>query len=179
MRARSVARKYELWPGVVEMHSHGQASARTPWSPLASCDDQTGVPTRRSTAGWRLEILGVHARAYQQPRDQRVGVPHVAGVQLVSAPHGGWNERHQIEDALGANQVVCDADRTRDGLVGVGDRASAPSTDLVTEQPEVSAHLVPTGPSPTTPRTRPSLSRMGADSMTNRSSETPTSSAVW
>src|SRR6266540_4201082 len=48
---------------------------------------------RRMAAGF----LGVHANAYEQLRDQRVGVPHVAGVQLVSAPHGAWDGRHQIE----------------------------------------------------------------------------------
>jgi hypothetical protein len=80
----------------------------------------------------------VSTPAYEQPRDQRVGVPHVAGVQLVSAPHGDGNGRHQIEDALRTSQVVRDADRTPDGLVRIGDRAFAPSADLVTEQPEPS-----------------------------------------
>jgi hypothetical protein len=47
-----------------------QASARTPRSHLASCDDETGVPTRRSTAGRRLERVGVHASTLKQPRDQ-------------------------------------------------------------------------------------------------------------
>jgi len=115
--------------------------ARTPWSNLASGDDETGVPAGRSTAGWRLEILGFHASAYEQPRGQRIGVPHVAGVQLVSTPYGRWDGRDEIEDALRASEVVRDADRARDGLVRIGDRASAPSADLVTEQPE------PTGPS--------------------------------
>jgi hypothetical protein len=42
------------------------------------------------------------------------------------------------------------------------------SADLVAEQPEPSGPVLPTGPSATTPRSSPSLSRMGADSMTNR-----------
>ena len=36
----------------------------------ASCDDETGVPTGRSTSGWRLERVGVHASTLKQPRDQ-------------------------------------------------------------------------------------------------------------
>ena len=36
----------------------------------ASCDDETGVPTGRSTSGWRLEQVGVHASTRKQPRDQ-------------------------------------------------------------------------------------------------------------
>jgi hypothetical protein len=42
---------------------------RRPWSDLASCDNETGVPTGRSTAAWRLNLLGVHASTYKQPRD--------------------------------------------------------------------------------------------------------------
>ena len=36
----------------------------------ASCDNETGVPTGRSTSGWRLERVGVHASTLKQPRDQ-------------------------------------------------------------------------------------------------------------
>ena len=41
------------------------------------------------------------------------------------------------------------------------------------------AHLVPTGPSATTPRSRPRWSGIGADSITNRPSGTSTSRAEW
>jgi hypothetical protein len=97
-------------------------SARRPGFHLASCDDEAGIPTRRSAAGWRLDLLGVHASTCKQPRDQRVGVPHVAGVQLGSAPNRGWDGRHKIKDSLGASEVVRDADRARDRLVRIGDR---------------------------------------------------------
>jgi hypothetical protein len=44
--------------------------ANTSGGCAASCDDETGVPTRRSTAGRRLERVGVHASTLKQPRDQ-------------------------------------------------------------------------------------------------------------
>ena len=109
----------------------------------ASCDDETGVPTGRSTSGWRLELVGVHSSTHKQPRDQRVGVPHIASVQLVSAPHGGWDGRHQIEDPLRGSEVVRDADRARYRLARIGDRASAPSADLVAKQSEPSGPCCP------------------------------------
>ena len=107
----------------------------------ASRDDEAGVPTGRSTSGWRLERVGVHASTLKQPRDQGVGVPHIAGVQLVSAPHGGWDGRHQIKDPLRGSEVVRDADRARYRLARIGDGASAPSTDLIAKESE------PSGPS--------------------------------
>ena len=36
----------------------------------ASCYDEAGVPTGRSTSCWRLGRVGVHASTHEQPRDQ-------------------------------------------------------------------------------------------------------------
>jgi hypothetical protein len=98
-------------------------------------------------------------------------------MQLVSAPYRDGDGRHQFEEALRTSQVVRDADGSADGLVRIGDRAIAPSADLVAEQPE------PAGPS-CSDRTRGddasfwSLVVPGADSITNRPSGPPTSRAV-
>ena len=97
-------------------------------------------------------------------------------------PHAGSGYgRHRIEDLLRSSEIVRDADRARDRLVRVRDGASAPSADLIAEQPEASSpFVVPTGPSRrTTPRLVPRSSRIGADSMTKRPSGTTTSRAVW
>jgi len=124
-------------------YSVRSSSARRPASDVAPCDDQTGCPTGRPSTGWRPERIGVHAGTRKQPRDQRIGVPHVAGVQLVSAPHGGRNGRHQIEDLLRSSVIVRDADGARNRLVRVRDGASAPSADLIAEQPEASSSFRP------------------------------------
>ncbi len=39
-------------------------------SSSASCDDETGVPARRSTAGRRLEVRRAHSGTLEQPGDQ-------------------------------------------------------------------------------------------------------------
>jgi hypothetical protein len=53
-------------------------------------------------------------------------------------PTRGWDGRHEFEDPLRASQVVRNAERAPDRLVRIGDGASAPSADLVAEQPEPS-----------------------------------------
>src|SRR6266542_205041 len=58
---------------------------------------------------------------------------------VVSLRRPGRNGWHQIKDTLRVSEIVCDADRTRDGLVSVGDRASAPSADFLADQPDAEA----------------------------------------
>jgi len=72
MREGDIRRAPGVHRGSESEASAEPGSARTLWSHLASCDDETGVPTGRSPAWWRLEILGVHAGAYEQPRDKLV-----------------------------------------------------------------------------------------------------------
>jgi hypothetical protein len=96
------------------------ASARTPWSHHASSDDETGVPTGRSTAGWRLEILDVHASTCEQPRNQRVGVPHVTGCAARLGPTGRSGQTAPNRGCAAHEPGRCDADRTRDSLVRIG-----------------------------------------------------------
>jgi hypothetical protein len=102
---------------------------------LASRHHQTGVPTGSSAADGRLHPIGVNAGACQKPRDQRVRVPHLTGSQLVPTPHGCRDGGRQIENALRANDVRRHPDRTRQRVGQIGDGASPPTTDLVSEVP--------------------------------------------
>ena len=55
-------------------------------------DDESGTPAGcPAAAGWR-ELGGVDATAAEDPRGDRVRVPHVAGVELVSPPHRGGHQ---------------------------------------------------------------------------------------
>lgn len=60
-------------------------------------DHRTGDPARSPAVHRRMDRLHVVPRPGEQPRRQRVGVPHVSGSQLVSAPGGGRNRRNERE----------------------------------------------------------------------------------
>jgi hypothetical protein len=146
---------------------------------LASCHHQTGVPTGSSAADGRLQPIGVNAGACQKPRDHRVRVPHLTGSQLVPTPHGCRDGGRQIENALRVNDVGRHPDRTQHRAGQIGDGASPPTTDLVSEMPERPSQLIPTGPPATTPRSSPRRFRIAAHSMTNRSSGSQICRPCW
>ena len=54
----------------------------------AACHDETGVPTWRSTSGWRPERVGIHARTLKQPRMSELEF-HMSPVCSSSRPHTG------------------------------------------------------------------------------------------
>ena len=63
-------------------------------------DDDTGIPTRCSPAvGWG-ETVDVDAATFEDPRGDRVRVPHLTGMELVSAPHRRGHRRHKFENPL-------------------------------------------------------------------------------
>jgi hypothetical protein len=64
-------------------------------------------------------------------------------VQLVSAPHGSRDRRHQIKDPLRGSEVVRDANRARYRLARIRNGASAPSADLVAKQSEPTGSTCP------------------------------------
>jgi hypothetical protein len=148
-------------------------------SHVAPRDHETRVPPRRSSTGRRVDPVGLRSGADQQPRDHGVGIPHVARVQLVSAPHGRRYERHQVEYPLGTFRVGCDADRALDRLARIGDRSTAPSADLVAEQPEPPGPSGPNRALGDDAASGPRWSGIGVTSMTNRPCGTVTSSAEW
>src|ERR1700757_4703808 len=68
-------------------------------------DNESGVPAGRAAAGWRVDRGGVDSAACDQPRDQRVGVPHLASLELVSPPDGRGDLRDEVEQPSGDGWV--------------------------------------------------------------------------
>ncbi len=98
------------------------------------CD--TRVPTGSPAAGRRPDRLHREAAAGDQPRDDRVRVPHLPGAELVPAPHGRGDSRHEIEEQPRPLRIVAQAARALDRLRDVGDDAVLPAANLVAEETE-------------------------------------------
>ena len=166
-RSRTTTRAWPRW------------SRKRNGSRLTSCDDKAGLPTGCPAAPWWSEQFGVHPGTFEQPGRERVGVPHVAGVELVPSPHRVRDRWHQIEDELRASDVGRNADRSPNGFVRIRDGALTPSADLVAEDAEPSRPARPDrafGDDAAFSARPPGI---GADSITNRPSGTRTSNAVW
>ncbi len=103
---------------------------------LAMRDDDPGSPARGSSTEWKLNCFDIEAAAHDEPRDQGVGVPHLASAQLVTAPYGHRHQRHQIEEPPRAVWIIAEAARAIDRFGDVGDEAVAPAAHLVSEKPE-------------------------------------------
>ena len=107
---------------------------------VVSCplrDHHSRVPSGCSTAQRRPYRSERHTTGHQDPRDDRVGVPHLAGVEVVASPDRRGNGRQQIEDASSLVNVVREVHRTSDRLPYIGNRSISPAPDLVSEQTEV------------------------------------------
>src|SRR4029453_19545662 len=78
------------------------------------------------------------APAEKQPRDDRVGVPHLARPQLVSAPDRAWHAANELQEATGHDKVVAQQLGAGDPLLGAGDDSIPPPTHLVAEHPPAS-----------------------------------------
>jgi hypothetical protein len=77
--------------------------------------------------------IDTDAAARDQPRDQRVRVPHLARPKLVPPPDRRRHLGHELEDALREQGVICQPLRTLDGIAEVWDHAIAPASDFVSE----------------------------------------------
>ena len=104
---------------------------------LAAGGDDAGLaPAGGAAVGRGVDGVDGEAGAGEEPGDDRVGAPHVAGGQLVPAPGGGGEGGDQVEQAAGLEGVVADGLGAGDRLGGVGDDAVAPAADLVAEGAE-------------------------------------------
>lgn len=101
---------------------------------LSLRDPDAGVPPRRSAVHRRCDLVTVEPDVREQPGDEGVRVPHVAGRELVPPPHGGGASRDQGQQRarlpVGGVQVARRVHR----LVRVRDHSVAPTTDLVPEE---------------------------------------------
>ena len=73
-----------------------------------------------------------------QPRDQGVGVPHLACGALVTSPDEWRHGRHEIEKAPPERGVTRQQPGAVDRFADIGDHAVPPATDLVAKHPEAS-----------------------------------------
>ena len=103
----------------------------------ASCrDSKAGVPAGSSTIGWWMDLLDPCPATRQDPRDNRVRVPHFPCVELVAAPHRCRYRRQSLEDSSGDLAVLGDPDRAPNRLIDVGNAALPPTPNLIAEDPE-------------------------------------------
>ena len=93
------------------------------------------VPPRRASAGRGLDRLDRETASHEQPRNDRVGVPHLAGTALVSAPDECGNIGHRVPQSLSDAWIVGQPVRAFHGLGDVGDDAVVPPPNLVSEDP--------------------------------------------
>ena len=88
---------------------------------------------RPPRGGWRCGTAGVMTAAGEQPRRQRVGVPHLPGALLIAPPGRARKRRHELEQSAGGGFVGAHPARAVDGRGEVRDRPVAPAPDLVAE----------------------------------------------
>lgn len=69
----------------------------------------------------------------EEPRDQRVRVPHVPGVELVAAPGQCREAGDEVEKVRRLARIAADTLGTVDSRGHIGDQAVAPTPDLVAE----------------------------------------------
>jgi hypothetical protein len=115
--------------------SHGPVCSVTSRS-LARRQHQTRAPSGRSAVGRRADRQHVVAGSSKQPCDQRVGVPHVTGPELVPPPGQRRNRREDVEKIGNLGPVIAQALRAGHSLSQIRDTSIAPAANLVAEQPE-------------------------------------------
>ena len=101
---------------------------------LTPRDDDARAPTRSTPAYRREHGPDVDAAPRDQPGDHRVGVPHLAGIELVPSPDRGGHLGDELEEALCVRRVVRQPSGTVDCLVHVGDDAATPAPELVAKE---------------------------------------------
>lgn len=108
---------------------------------ITSGDHQARVPSRRTTAVWWVNRCQVDSAACEHPRDDGVGVPHLTGLELVTAPYRSGNGWQEIEDSSCFGRIVGQSQGTPDRRVKIGYLAVLPTPDLVAENPKSTGSL--------------------------------------
>ena len=153
--------------------------AGNPPLPLTTSYLNSGSPARCPPMGRKVDLLDRQAGARDQPGDDRVRVPHVARLELVSPPHGRRHGGNELEHAMRRLWIISHAHGAGDRFVDVWDRSARPAADLVAEESQAPAKRLPTGPSATTPRRARHASGDGATSMTKKPSPRRTWRPAW
>jgi hypothetical protein len=83
-----------------------------------------------------MDGVDLDAGPRDQPRDERVRVPHLPGPDLVAAPRGCRRLWYESEEPFGDDDVVRQPLRAGDRFVNAGDDAVAPTAHFVAEKAE-------------------------------------------
>jgi len=83
-----------------------------------------------------MDRVDIQTGARDQPRDQRVRVPHLTEAQLVATPDRRRCFPDEIEDAFRDRDVRAQPPRALDGVVDVSDDAVLPASDFVPQDTE-------------------------------------------
>jgi len=106
---------------------------------------QTGIPARGPAARWRAKLLRGQPCRGDQPGGHRVGVPHLAELELVASPHGPRGGRDEIEEPPGRARTGGEPAGPADGLAEIRDGATPPAADLVAKQAQPADVAAPDG----------------------------------
>lgn len=109
----------------------------------ATGDDEAGVPSWSAPSYWRPNHLGSEAAPRDQPRDDRVRVPHLSCAHFVATPDKRRQGGHKVEQSLRLTLVVAQPLWTLYRLGDVGDDAVTPAAHLVAKDPETSRPAAP------------------------------------
>src|SRR4029079_18951964 len=97
-------------------------------------EDLRAVPAGSWTSVWKRDRLDVEPAPSEQPRDGRIGIPHLARAQFVTPPDRRRHVRRELDQPTSAVQIIADTVRALDRLVGVRDDAVFPAPNLVAEE---------------------------------------------
>ena len=97
---------------------------------------EPSVPARRATTVRWLDRIRIQTAAGDWPRDRRVGVPHLAGAQLVPTPNWRRKGGHQVKQSACTLWVIRQPPRAIDRLAEIRDDTIAPASHRVAEDPK-------------------------------------------
>ena len=100
---------------------------------LATGDAAAGLPARRAAAARWTRRSEPNATADDEPRDERVRVPHLACSQFIAAPDRCRHFWHELQEPLGKERVDRQPSWALDRLVDIRDHPVTPAPDLVAE----------------------------------------------
>jgi hypothetical protein len=81
-----------------------------------------------------MQIVCGQARAGDQPGGDGVRVPHLAGPQLVTSPHGPGHALDEVEEAANHANVAREAAGPAHRVAEIRNRSATPAANLVAEQ---------------------------------------------
>lgn len=94
-------------------------------------DHKTSVPSGRTTSLRGTNFCDCEAAVGQHPGDDTVGVPHLACVEFIAAPHRRGNGGHRGEYSSGNVEVARQPNRPANGLRRIRDHPVEPTSDLI------------------------------------------------